>query len=1083
MVILSFKTICPGILFNSIKKKIKKTCMLQKILALCFTSLISFTASSQTIPFQKKMLLDSVALHPHIYDVNRDGLNDIILVSNYCDEKETDSNIKNLCWLEAPSWKQHIIAQLVYRSCHLALSDMDNDGWIDVIGSDDKDGEDANGNEGMFWMKNPGNSKTDWVYTRVGMTPYTKDILSADFDGDGKMDIVSRSLHPLPDGSHGSHLDMFFQETNGLFTKKKIDTPPFDGTALADVDRDGNKDIVINGAWLCNPGARNGNWKMYNYDSTWYTMSEHGKAEWNHNNCRLSVADIDQDGIKDVVIASGESTGYPIVWYKAPIDPKTMKWKKFLIDDKAAFTHTVRTGDMDNDGDIDIVTGELIFWSDKTPEQTPHLLRIYKNNGDGTKWEKQILDTKGIYSGIVGDIGNDGDLDILGPRNYNKAPFNFWENKTSDNKLTADKFTYFPIDTSRAKWGDFAPPEWLRYFGCDAKDVTGDGFAEIVSGRYVYQNPGGTMEKKWRRSDLGENLDGMLWADVDGDENADIIAEALPGIYWMEATDKTLTRWKKTLIASIKETDHVNGQGYKLKQVIPGGKPEIILNGGDGLYMLEIPDSHPDDGNWPKTLISSAETNDEGITTGDVDNDGDIDIISSRNNGIGPKTFIWYANPGNGKERAPNWKESLVGSVNFWADRVEAADLNGDGLLDIVASEERWPGFEPDASLFWFEQKRDFGCILWVRHTLKTSYSMNNLDIADIDKDGDIDIVTNEHKGTQFPTYLFMNNGKGSFSETIIDKGHEHHLGTRLFDLDGDGDLDIYGPSWDYWKPFHLLRNDAKQVYTEDKTQAGKVRIVSTNNDGTPVFKIETPVASYFLQKEAGGLSSMIDNQGKDWIAWRDMGTDQYPASAAGDFRGIPNMNNADGITHPGFMECNSTMLDDNAILVESKNGEWAYRWTFYDSYFKISVLKSPADKKFWCLYEGPIAGSFNPREQSWGTNKDGLRKDKPDFNTGEGITENIDFAFFGANKGKNLLYMTTSQDGDGLPDSFGWMGDTLKAIPRNGMVVFGFGRGKNSSAHFDRPTSFYFGFLQQNILARNITATVKLTIDKIRKN
>jgi hypothetical protein len=683
---------------------------------------------------------------------------------------------------------------------------------------------------------------------------------------------------------------------------------------------------------------------------------------------------------------------------------------------------------------------------------------------------------------MVGDLGNDGDLDIVSPKNYNMKPLSIWENKTSDNKLAASQWSYVQVDNSRAKWGDFKAPDWLRYFGNDARDVTGDGFAEIVAGRYVYASDPKSGLTQWKRTDLGENIDGMLWADVDGDLNADIIAEALPGIYWLEATDKTLSKWTKTKIAEIKETDHVNGQGYKLAQVVPGGKSEILLNGGDGLYMLEIP-ANAAQGNWPKTLISNAETNDEGISVGDVDGDGDVDIISSRNNGIGPKTFVWYANPGADKERTDKWTESLIGSVHFWADRVETADFNGDGLLDVVVSEERYPGLQPDASLFWFEQKRDFGCILWIRHLLKTTYSMNSLDVADVDKDGDADILTNEHKGSEHPTYLYVNDGRGNFTETTIDTGHEHHLGTQFFDMDSDGDLDIIGPAWDEWAPFHLLRNDA--IQNVKTTFAPKIAISETSDEGQAAYKIQTPTATYYYQKEGGGFSSILDNYGNDWIGYRNSGNTGFPHSAAADYRGVPNAVNNEpgsGVSHPGFDKCTSHMVDGNTIETESKDGKWKWRWQFYDDHAKLTMLKTDESRAYWFLYEGTIGGKYNPDENLWGTDKDGLRQDKPDFIKTEGVTGHWQWVFFGDKSGKNTFYAAQAQP-DASPDIFGFMGNTRDGLPSpDGMVVFGFGRDHGTTSLLRKPLTFYIGFLNENIQAPNTRKNLKKLIGQVLK-
>ncbi len=96
---------------------------------------------------------------------------------------------------------------------------------------------------------------------------------------------------------------------------------------------------------------------------------------------------------------------------------------------------------------------------------------------------------------------------------------------------------YIQVDDHRAKWGDFDDPQFLRYFGLYMKDMDHDGYRDIVAGRYIYLNPGGDLTGSWKRIDLGMNVDGMLITDVDGDEYADIIAEALPDVWWLEACE------------------------------------------------------------------------------------------------------------------------------------------------------------------------------------------------------------------------------------------------------------------------------------------------------------------------------------------------------------------------------------------------------------------------------------------------------------------------------------------------------------------------------------------------------------------
>jgi len=363
---------------------------------------------------------------------------------------------------------------------------------------------------------------------------------------------------------------------------------------------------------------------------------------------------------------------------------------------------------------------------------------------------------------------------------------------------------YVEIDTQKAKWGDWDEPKWLRYFGLDMGDANGDEMLDIVSGRYIYLNPGGDMTGKWDRVELPENVDGFLFLDVDGDENADIIAQGLPNLYWYEATDASGKNWKGKIIGEIPATSHVNSQGFERGQIIPGGKEEFVIAGAGDVYLFEIP-ADPQE-TWKRTLIG-ANTSDEGIGLGDMDGDGDLDIATGRRaeGADEPLILVWFENPGSSGQ-AP-WHATEIGRSNHAIDRVEIADLDGDQRSDIIVAEERYPGLEPDASLFWFRQPEDH-TRKWNRQAVVTQYSMNNLDIADLDADGDIDLVTNEHKGETHETQHWINDGLGNFSKRIIDTGKENHLGSQLADLDGDGDLDLVGAGWDNYQSMHIWRND-----------------------------------------------------------------------------------------------------------------------------------------------------------------------------------------------------------------------------------------------------------------------------------
>ncbi|MEM9141431.1 MAG: VCBS repeat-containing protein [Bacteroidota bacterium] len=368
---------------------------------------------------------------------------------------------------------------------------------------------------------------------------------------------------------------------------------------------------------------------------------------------------------------------------------------------------------------------------------------------------------------------------------------------------TLKGFTYIRVDSTKQKWGDWDTPDWLRYFGLDAGDVDRDGNLDIVSGRYVYHNPGGSMQEPWRRTVLDDNVDAIFILDVDGDPYADIIAMALPKIYWYEATNMAGTSYQRKVIGQVPATSHVNSQGFEKAQLISGGKEEFVIAGNGNIYLVSLPKTKSATLDWKVDLVCE-NTSDEGIGVGDIDGDGDLDIAAGRRpTGEGePKILVWFQNPGHTDKP---WKETVVGQSEHPIDRVEIADMNGDQKADIVITEERYPGLEPDANFWWYSQEANNS---WKRHKIVTQYSINNLDMADWDADGDIDLLTAEHKGPKLELQLWQNDGLGHFSKQVIDTGKENHLGTQFADVDNDGDLDIIGAGWDQHQYIHLWRND-----------------------------------------------------------------------------------------------------------------------------------------------------------------------------------------------------------------------------------------------------------------------------------
>ena len=196
------------------------------------------------------------------------------------------------------------------------------------------------------------------------------------------------------------------------------------------------------------------------------------------------------------------------------------------------------------------------------------------------------------------------------------------------------------------------------------------------------------MTDAWKRTEFRFAYDGYHFVDVDGDHLADIIAQDLPNVVWLEADDFNGSSWSARKIGQIPRTGHKNGQGSGIADILAGGKMEVLLAAEGGIYCAEIPEN-PASSEWEFKNIAQSHS-DEGIGIGDIDRDGDLDLAFGDSKEAGEKAELlyWAENPGNIDQL---WTKHLVSNEVKVVDRVEIADYNGDGKPDIAIAEERSP--------------------------------------------------------------------------------------------------------------------------------------------------------------------------------------------------------------------------------------------------------------------------------------------------------------------------------------------------------------------------------------------------------
>ncbi|WP_419804046.1 FG-GAP repeat domain-containing protein [Terriglobus sp.] len=328
--------------------------------------------------------------------------------------------------------------------------------------------------------------------------------------------------------------------------------------------------------------------------------------------------------------------------------------------------------------------------------------------------------------------------------------------------------------------------------GISALDVNGDGFLDLLSGAYWYENPGaqgGTWKQhQWRTvpvhgefvSDCGE------WTiDVNHDGHPDVVTAGwiTNGAWWFEnpgpAGAASGAMWKKHFIG-----DSFDTEGGAIGDINGDGKPDVALAhyNRSGLSWIDF------SGPQPKVhVLAPKEADGHGVGIADIDGDGKADLLTP---------FGWFRNVDANADKwewHPDWQ---LGDAGF---PILGYDVDGDGRADLIVGQGHGYG------LYWWQQGGPKDKPTWTRHVIDESFSQSHaLKLVDLDGDGVPELVTGKRyrghsgndPGSYDPVVLFyykLDRKTATWTRHAISVNGTAGVGTQILaeDLDHDGDIDL----------------------------------------------------------------------------------------------------------------------------------------------------------------------------------------------------------------------------------------------------------------------------------------------------
>lgn len=522
---------------------------------------------------------------------------------------------------------------------------------------------DLDGDADLDLMVGGNNAQTGW-YAWNGGTNYGPQQsiplfaapavpVCGDLDGDGDADLVALGTNP----------GMRWFANDGVGNFALVDTISTDTSipqVVADLDGDGDLDHSVETGTTCNIiVARN------NSGASWSNTMVESFSAYSLQGTKYAAGDLDGDGDLDIAFCHGQGV---VGWFATQEDHS---WSlRHRVSTTISYCQDVVAVDVDGDGDNDLAAAS--YHAD--------LVTLYRNNGDGTFGEQEILAENFNQVSDVEylDVDLDGDMDLVAANSATTVLFLnpgdgvSWSQTVlaaaggalSKADLDDDQDVDLIIGTTwYANDGDgvFAGMTTLSTGSLNkVGDVNGDGVVDIVhilnTGGITAQLNDGTGNFTPVNSPSAQYLSAMEVADLDGDGDLDLAT----------ARNSTSFVWYR--------------------------------NDGSGNFSEE-------------TLMTDLPVGGRAITCSDLDDDGDIDILWARSQGYTHATYFMM-NDGAGIFTS----NALIDPTAEVTARMVLADVNGDAVPDLINAR--------------------FHSLTWMENLFFDAYRLRGTVFYDFDQDG-----------------------------------------------------------------------------------------------------------------------------------------------------------------------------------------------------------------------------------------------------------------------------------------------------------------------------------------------------------